>query len=191
RVKHHSVDPVAGQPEDAASGWYRGLGGHYGGPFEFNVPGIESADWEQNPSTANHNVYSARSDNYEVFGDDHTTPTITAYCVGCHEEIHYHSMDINDPLSAWIRHPSDRLLPETGEYSTYNPVTSYDPTVPVGWTDITAPTRATASVICLSCHRAHGSEYPDMLRWDYAGAMIAGGGPLSEGCFVCHSTKDD
>ncbi|TSA13704.1 MAG: hypothetical protein D4R73_00455 [Deltaproteobacteria bacterium] len=45
-------------------------------------------------------------------------------------------------------------------------------------------------VTCLSCHRAHASAYPDILRWDYS-TMIANGGSLSTGCFVCHTTKDD
>lgn len=45
--------------------------------------------------------------------------------------------------------------------------------------------------MCLSCHRVHGSEYPDILRWDYS-KMIAGdpGDEEGNGCFVCHTTKD-
>ncbi len=183
-VKHHSVDPVAGQPENDASGWYRGLSGHYASHFSPLVPGIESSDWEQNPSSSNHNVYSARSDDYIQFNDDSSSPTITAYCVGCHETIH-NQLEAN----VWIRHPADILLPEIGEYSSYDPVDSYNPTVPVGWTDISNRTRSTAAVICLSCHRAHGSQYPDMLRWDYT-TMIANGGENNTGCFVCHSEKD-
>lgn len=44
-------------------------------------------------------------------------------------------------------------------------------------------------VMCLSCHRAHGSPYPDMLRFDYN--MEAGGGTSTDGCFKCHTNKDD
>ncbi len=46
-------------------------------------------------------------------------------------------------------------------------------------------------VTCLSCHRAHGSPYADLLRWDYD-TMIAGnaGDATGKGCFVCHTTKD-
>ena len=190
-VKHHSLDPVSGDPETAESGWFRGLGGHYGGANAMFIPGIESDDWEHTPSVTNHNVYSGRDDNYERFTSG-SQATITVYCTGCHEKIHYHQDDMmNNTDSPWIRHPTDRLLPETGEYSVYNPVDAYDPTVPVGWTDITTPTRATAVVICLSCHRAHGSQYPDMLRWDYE-EMVAGDSAATDsGCFVCHSTKDE
>jgi predicted CXXCH cytochrome family protein len=46
-------------------------------------------------------------------------------------------------------------------------------------------------VLCLSCHRAHGSAHDDLLRWDYAG-MQAGttGAEAGSGCFICHTTKD-
>ncbi|RLA81698.1 MAG: hypothetical protein DRG33_00080, partial [Deltaproteobacteria bacterium] len=43
----------------------------------------------------------------------------------------------------------------------------------------------TDQVQCLSCHRAHGSPYPDMLRWDYRN--WPGGG--MNGCAVCHTSK--
>jgi predicted CXXCH cytochrome family protein len=46
-----------------------------------------------------------------------------------------------------------------------------------------------AIVMCLSCHRAHGSDQPDLLRWAYAG-MQAGTGTADTGCFVCHTTKN-
>ena len=193
-VKHHSDDPTSGLPETAESGWFRGLGGHFGGGNALLVPGIESDDWEHTPSAANHNVYSGRDDDYELFTEDsNKPPTITAYCTGCHQKIHKHWQDgmKNAPDSPWVRHPTDRLLPETGEYSAYNPATNYNPTVSVGWIDITSPTRATAVVTCLSCHRAHGSQYPDMLRWDYEGMIAGGGGADNSGCFVCHSTKDE
>jgi hypothetical protein len=58
-------------------------------------------------------------------------------------------------------------------------------TMPDGVTDI-------AIVTCISCHRAHGSEYADLLRWDYTAGTSAGSGTnLNSGCFVCHTTKDD
>lgn len=44
------------------------------------------------------------------------------------------------------------------------------------------------AVMCLSCHRAHAREYPEMLRWDYS-AMVVGSGSRG-GYFVCHSAKN-
>jgi len=51
---------------------------------------------------------------------------------------------------------------------------------------------------CVGCHTATNSEtiidiggpYPDILRWNYD-HMIAGGGGVSDGYFICHSNKDD
>jgi hypothetical protein len=60
--------------------------------------------------------------------------------------------------------------------------------------DIGAPssvvTPGTDIVMCLSCHMAHASPYPHMLRWDYS-EMITGNGEAvsGKGCFVCHSSK--
>ncbi|MFC1513206.1 cytochrome c3 family protein [Thermodesulfobacteriota bacterium] len=64
--------------------------------------------------------------------------------------------------------------------------------MPVAWETPDNPVRSKAVVMCLSCHRAHGSEYPDMLRWDY-NTMIVNDeqGATGTGCFVCHSSKDD
>ena len=154
--------------------------------FDNYVDGIESPDWEQNPSLTNHNVYkgTANPDDYDWGGalpGLSEVHTISAFCSGCHENFHG-DMGSSSP---WIRHPNDILLPTTGDYAAYDPTVNYSNEVPVAYTDPTTPTRATAVVMCLSCHRAHGSPYPDMLRFDYDG-MLTG-----EGCFVCHTTKDD
>ena len=92
----------------------------------------------------------------------------------------------------WIRHPSDVTLPDQGEYANY---TEYNIDAPIGRIDIpidisNVVTPGTDVVTCLSCHCAHGSDYPDLLRWDYS-QNIAGGGANDNGCFICHSTKDD
>ena len=47
-----------------------------------------------------------------------------------------------------------------------------------------------AIVMCLSCHRAHGSPENDLLRWDYS-SIQAGTGTNDNGCFVCHTTKNN
>ena len=93
----------------------------------------------------------------------------------------------------WIRHPADAELPEAGEYLGYDPTSAYSTEAPVAWSNIAtietrSPIRSEAVVMCLSCHRAHGSPQPDMLRWDYL-TMEAGGGG-SGGCFTCHTTKN-
>ena len=47
-----------------------------------------------------------------------------------------------------------------------------------------------AIVTCISCHRAHGTPYADLLRWDYSNNCNAGSDNADCGCFQCHTTKD-
>jgi predicted CXXCH cytochrome family protein len=85
--------------------------------------------------------------------------------------------------SPWLRHPNDILLPTSGEYGAYDPIDNYSNEAPVAYLNIDAPSRDDAVITCLSCHRAHGSDQPDMLRWDYVNM------PEGTGCYTCHSTK--
>jgi hypothetical protein len=137
-----------------------------------------------------HNIYSAGA------GSD----TISKLCANCHGVFH------SDTQSggAWIRHPTDIALPA---YSAGPPV-MWEPqndTVynefdakynPFGFTDV-SDTTGTKYVTCLSCHRAHGTEQYDLLRFKYttgeSGEQIAGrydGTPATNvayGCLGCHS----
>lgn len=172
-VAHHQDTPA-----------YRFLQGHEG--VNNYVTGIESADWEQVPSTISHNVYQGVID--PVDNSLAVTHSMSSFCAGCHTT--FHTSGGSGGASPWLRHPTDIALPEGAtEYNAYNPETSYDPTVPVGWLNTTAPVRSEAVVMCLSCHRAHGTQYPDILRWDYSNDCNPATTNGGCGCFVCHSTK--
>jgi len=120
-----------------------------------------------------------------------TNGTISGFCSECHGRFHGSGANGHGTSSAWIRHPTDILLPNSGAYAAYNPVTGYDATVPVAYTNPASPTRATSVVMCLSCHGVHGTDYPDILRWDYSLMNAGNGGAASgTGCFKCHSDKD-
>ena len=121
--------------------------------------------------------------------------TISGYCATCHSQFHSLQSDgIGDTIdSPFIRHPTDVSLPATGEYADY---TEYNLNAPVGRLTVPAVsssvvTPGSDAVTCLSCHVAHASNYPDMLRWDYT-TMITGdaGTAAGTGCFVCHTSKD-
>ena len=43
-----------------------------------------------------------------------------------------------------------------------------------------------AIITCITCHRAHGSPYQDLLRWDYKNWPGSG----YNGCGDCHTAKD-
>jgi len=179
--KHHAPQQAAGAVAVEENGYFRFLSGHMGPGLNGGVHGIEDGDYEFTKSAVDHNEY---------LGDaDLTSNTMTGYCVGCHGDFH----NQKDGNGAWIRHPSDAVIPTTGEYAAY---TAYDPTVPVARPDLTniiateTVVPGTDMVMCLSCHRPHGSPYDDMLRWDY-GDMVAGGSSaVGTGCFTCHSGKD-
>ena len=159
------------------------------------VEGIEDDDWQYTNSSTDHNEYLGfvGSNNATSSGFYNLDNTMTAYCCGCHGGFH-----TQDDSGLWVRHPSDAYLPGgTTEYAAY---TTYSPEAPVarpdldGWTipsSTVTPDGATDMVMCLSCHRAHGSPYDDMLRWDYDGQVAGGGGDDGTGCFTCHTTKDD
>ena len=116
--------------------------------------------------------------------------TISGFCGTCHGL--FHAVDeIGGTTSPFIRHPTDIVIKDSGEYQYY---TTYSVEAPVGRTTVPdsmsdTVTPGTDVVTCLSCHAAHASNYPDMLKWDYD-EMIAGGGNTG-GCFTCHTTKDD
>ncbi|MBI5055082.1 MAG: hypothetical protein HZB61_00500 [Nitrospirae bacterium] len=129
--------------------------------------------------------------------------TISAFCGTCHRAFHViNQLDVtqgigDDTTSPFLRHPTDIVIPNSGEYANYNQgnLNQYSVEAPVARTTVSSSISSTVTpgadaVMCLSCHVAHASNYADMLRWDYS-AMIAGGGTNGTGCFTCHTSKDD
>jgi len=159
--------------------------------FLKGVKGIEDDDWEQDHDNSSHNEYFGSSDYLT------TSETISALCTLCHPS--YHDMGllpggdgigIGTGLSPWLRHPTDITLPGFGEYAAYSgPTNPYSLIAPVARTDLYSILDSSLVepgkdvVMCLSCHRAHGSPYSKLLRWDYK-AFISG-----QGCIICHTSK--
>lgn len=116
--------------------------------------------------------------------------TISGFCATCHGNFHALSQIGGSTSSPFTRHPTDVVLKNGGEYAGY---TTYSVAAPIGRTTVpdsisNVVTPGTDVVTCLSCHVAHASNYPDLLRWDYT-TMNAGGGG-SGGCFTCHTEKN-
>ena len=171
---------------------YRFLNGHEGGPDTHYVEGAEDDDWEQETAT-DHNWYKGSIGPVNG-GTLDSTRSMSTFCSGCHMKFH-RDFYIADG-SAWLRHPTDIVLPQGdgSEYASYDlsDYGNYSAEAPVAWTDPTEVDKGTPIVMCLSCHRAHGSEEPDMLRWKYDD-MQAGtteSGKAGKGCFTCHTGKD-
>lgn len=145
--------------------------------------------------------------------DANSTGTVSALCGQCHADFHGNldtDGDVQNAGGAWIRHPTDIAISSAvGTGDDYDDATTgyggtgnaYNAEVAVGFTqaavandggEYTWPAQAGAMVICLSCHRAHGSQYADLLRWDYTKMTVGNstGGEGATGCFRCHNNKD-
>jgi predicted CXXCH cytochrome family protein len=172
---HHAddtLDPVVGGDTADTDGYFRFLSGHLAGDGH-GVCGIEDDDWEATSSSSDHNEYLGFSGAKNSAGSlSALGHTVTGFCSGCHGNKHISSDSAGG--GDWIRHPS-------GAVPLDNAYTEYNPRVPVSrpdltdWTGFSIVTPVTDMVMCLSCHRAHGSPYPKMLRWETVG-----------GCDDCH-----
>jgi len=191
--QHHAggADIVTGREE----GWYRFLGSVMmrdtgAEPSPEGVVGIEAPDWEQSPLADQHNTYQGKISPYVSYLE---SGSINQKCTGCHGQFH------NETLadSTWIRHPVDVVIPNFGEYINF---ITYKPIVPVARQNVSdldagfsVISHGSDLVSCISCHRAHGSPYPAMLRWgyrDWPGNDSHTQQPALNGCAVCHTSKD-
>lgn len=193
---HHSdtqgaVTPVANEPGTSFR-FLMPLGGSQG------VSGFEDPAYEAPTTTVTGGTLSSTVHNQYKGATSAAagTDTISAFCGSCHGVFHL----AGGSSGAWTRHPTDidlNSLPGT-EYAAYNDgAGTYSTDIPVGSTVTSAPLGTVlqgagdAIVTCLSCHRAHGSQYADALRFDYSLMNAHNGGAASgTGCFVCHTTKD-
>ena len=187
----HDATGVSGAHHANASGSLT-TANTVGNSYRFlgNIHGYEDDDWEDTAldNSPNHNQYKGVEENANYTN----RTTISFSCAECHG--YFHS-DIGGTSSLWSRHPTDIMLPggET-EYAGYNGTGNpYSIVAPVGSVDVSTqlsnvtPGTNDALALCISCHRAHGSEYNDLLRWNYDD-MIAGS-TNTGGCFICHTTK--
>jgi len=188
----NSYGKVPATGTDNCGGYYR---------FLANIQGGEDGDWEYTANESDHNEYKGANITSGRNVEDPTGPpgdqtTISYLCAECHGVFHSRITD-QDPYSTpYLRHPTDTVLPASGEYQYYNPDNSNVYSIEAPVARVTIPdspsnivTPGTDIVMCLSCHRAHGSPYNDILRWDYS-QIIAGQGTEDKGCFVCHTQKN-
>jgi len=190
---HHANDlaVVVGAADNSTDGYYRFLSGHMSGDTH-GVCGIEDDDWQKTADLNDHNEYLGYSGDKEYAASFYNLGhTMTAFCCGCHGNFH----EEQDSSGSWIRHPSDAVIPNSGEYSDAfgaggSGTGIYDPLVPVARPSLSAVGNTVAintdMVMCLSCHRPHGSPYYKLMRWDYKNWPGSG----INGCAKCHTSKD-
>jgi len=106
--------------------------------------------------------------------------SMNTFCASCHGGFHENPVPGDGDtwsvaLSAWIRHPTDV------DASTYaQNYQGTDKIVPLGGAGVAN------QVMCISCHRPHGNNRVDMIRFTYDSA--AGDGSVSLGCETCHGS---
>ncbi|MHB8808408.1 MAG: cytochrome c3 family protein [Desulfobulbaceae bacterium] len=182
----------------------------HGYRFLLGVNGLEDTDWQYTKSATDHNEYSGRATPIQLdcsTGGCHLAGgvrppngTMAEYCGTCHGNFHTLETATSSGIGAnttdpFIRHPSDLAIPGTGEYTAYTTYLTITPVARIGAVPGAASGTVTPggadAVFCLSCHVAHGSPYPDMLKWDYTAMQVGNGGAATgTGCFACHSSKD-
>ncbi len=195
RAHHTNDDPDGNGIVDGD-----GLGNYTVGTsfrFLYGIKGIEDSDWEYTNSTTDHNQYYALDGTLD-------SESINYLCCECHGNFHAISGANPATSSPWFRHPTDFALSSaTGSgYTSYpgalgTATGQYLPLVPLGSNLASSTPVSTVQftgsddiVLCISCHRAHGSPYDDLLRWDYNSVCSAGTANTACGCFACHTTKD-
>ncbi len=166
--------------------------------FLYGVKGTEDSDWEFTHSPTDHNGYYAIDRGSATFPDK---ASINYLCAECHGD--FHSNSGIGSSSPWLRHPVDYDLNSVSkkEYGNYpnssyfilvTNTNEYFIDVPLGNTagsikSIVLQSSGDAIILCISCHKAHGSPYKYDLRWDYVNWP---NGTLKNGCFACHTVKD-
>lgn len=169
--------------------------------FLDGISGFEDPDYELvlSLNSDGHNQYKGSG---RTGDDDSETSTISHLCAKCHGAFHSGGGDAGiwngtsfgtDP---WIRHPVDYDMGGLGgEYAGYGSGGTYNFITPVGSDNVSvalssvnlASPAKEAIVVCVSCHRAHGSPYDYDLRWDYKKWPDTGG---YNGCGDCHTEKN-
>lgn len=150
------------------------------------VVGVGASDYEEDliatPALADpHNTYSAGVND----------PSISELCAICHGNFHNESGGPGTDTgtaSPWLRHPTDVVIPSGWIIGAagYTPDEHDWKHNPVGY-DNAVVDEANKRVTCLSCHRAHGTDNDDLLRWAYS-TQDAGGGN-DYGCLGCHDKQ--
>ncbi len=166
--------------------------------FLLGIQGMEDPKWEYHPTASQHNKYYGVDRGSEADVDG----TISHLCAECHGDFHHGTGNValDIPNGVWLRHPTDfdmNNVKSGTEYQYYNGGTGvdnpYSVISPVATSDTSTNLNTLvfhqtgdAIVMCISCHRAHGSPNAAILRWDYK--AWPGGG--YNGCAVCHTAKD-
>ena len=196
----HGLETTANEAEAIA-------GGHHGNNIELgwrlltvgNLPllGKDTYTEENDPKDYEEALNAASTPTGDEFHNLYSGGTvatgkssISKLCGKCHGEFH---SDTQNTGGEWIRHPTDVALPGDWEIPTdgdsytaddykNNPVGT-----PTAILSVAGGGADTVYATCLSCHRAHGSDVDDILRWGYDTQQADSS--TTYGCLGCHNKQ--
>ena len=191
KYSHHYTKPQLWQDGSTIARSYRFLDG---------IQGFGHTTYEYRPSKSSHNKYYGKDRSVET---DTATGTISSLCSQCHADFHNGYENIASGSfgnGVWFRHPTNFDMGRASagsEFASYNSGdgtdNNYSVISPVATSNTAALVNETvytvsddAIVMCLSCHRPHGTPYSSLLRWNYKGWPADG----YNGCAICHTLKD-
>ena len=193
RGAHHANNMAVAKDGSTVAKSYRFLAG---------IMGSEISNYERQDqvSSTSHNAY------YGVTNFS-SKQTISYLCGECHGNFHGASNLGGSAQvgtqSPWFRHPTDVALVASGGSPFTTNYTTYDPNIPVAFSTNNTANTTTSTVgsgsniiMCLSCHRAHGSPYYKLMRWNIKGTTLLSSptpNPATDalyGCSKCHKGKD-
>ena len=142
-----------------------GTGGHHNAAAGYRMLGTVDV------GTINVNYAQDGTDTvYNISGTD-----INSVCAACHPDFHGttagNQSKTGGVATDWVRHP-------TGITAAGYPAANA----------LGIPQGVAGEVLCISCHRPHGSGAADLVRFSYT-ANSAGDGSQSVGCETCHGSK--
>jgi hypothetical protein len=157
------------------------------GDTEANYPGAGYTFSEPAPIAEGNSRKTNTGDSGEELIGQHTAyiSGMSDWCANCHSGMH------SDMTSSYV-HPAGEDLGSdiSGNYNAYVTsnnttggayATAYLPLVPfedsANTTSSTTGTTGTSQVMCLTCHRAHASPFPDAGRWDFGETFLADSHP--------------
>ena len=180
------------------AGCHGGSGGHHGtGDAASARTGTTSSDTYRMlyrgatgvAVTAGSATYGVNDATISGYTTADAANNMNAFCATCHGTFHG-AANQGPQGTAWIRHPTDWSLTEADTLNPATLVANYGALVAADQRIIPLATNGvqTDDIMCITCHRPHGSAEADLLRFTYANSL-AGDTLTGFGCESCHGQK--
>jgi hypothetical protein len=172
-----SFDAGVGGTSFGCDDCHGATGAHHGTPASFRMLRADANnDGTPDGSTVTPETNDTQYGNKDATGATYNGPTMNQFCADCHGG--FHGDTLTGSPSPFTRHP------------TTNSTTAVDANAKYSFTGTAnVPVGTSNGVMCISCHRAHGGAYDDLLRFNYAQQNAGSTQGANVGCEGCHGNK--